>query len=328
MNKNENKENDTLKCELNINSIEEPKLNKSKIVINSKLDLNKLPLNTIIHENLLNFEGEYYKKLYEEAEKEEKKEFQKEYEIKEEIVLPNNINKNNNNAINNSNNINDTNNTNNNINNNQIKEENKKDKIDKEEKKQIKKNKNTKTKKEIENKSKSENNLNEIKNKNYDLLNNNNSHNEISIKKNENSYIINKLENYLIFKINIIYFEIKYDTLMGESISVIGSNSNLGEWKSEKALNLNWNKGNRWIGSFEYKEENDFEYKFILLNNGCVKEWEDGINRKFIFQQIKSLIEPNLANGTIIKLNYIMNQTLEYDYNNLSLKIISNWNIK
>ena len=306
MNKND-KENDKLKNDLNTNSIEESKSNNPKIIINSKLDLNKISLNTILHENLLNFDGDYFKKLYEQAEKEESKELEDGYEIKEEIVFPNpNILKNN-----------DINN--NKINNKHIKKEleepneNKKTNEEKKEKEK-EKNKIPNTKKEIKKKSKSDSTIKEIKYKKNNLLNNNNINKSISI-------------NH-IFKINIIYFEIKYDTQMGECISVIGSIDKLGDWKSEKALRLNWNEGNIWTGSFEYKEEKDFEYKFILLNNGYVKEWENGINRKLIFQQIKSLIEPNLANGNNIKIKNIINQTLEYDYNNLSLKIISKWNIK
>ena len=306
MNKND-KENDKLKNDLNTNSIEESKSNNPKIIINSKLDLNKISLNAILHENLLNFDGDYFKKLYEQAEKEESKELEDGYVIKEEILFPNpNILKNN-----------DINN--NKINNKHIKKEleepneNKKTNEEKKEKEK-EKNKIPNTKKEIKKKSKSDSTIKEIKHKKNNLLNNNNINKPISI-------------NH-IFKINIIYFEIKYDTQMGECISVIGSIDKLGDWKSEKALKLNWNEGNIWTGSFEYKEEKDFEYKFILLNNGYVKEWENGINRKLIFQQIKSLIEPNLANGNNIKIKNIMNQTLEYDYNNLSLKIISKWNIK
>lgn len=115
---------------------------------------------------------------------------------------------------------------------------------------------------------------------------------------------------------------------MGENISVIGSINKLGNWDSAVPLNLNWTEGNIWKGEFDYDETNDFEYKFILRNNDYVKEWENGINRKFIFQQIKSLIEPNLEIGNIIRIKNIMNQTFEYDNNNYFLKIISEWNKK
>ena len=288
-------------CKKNTYFINEDKENGSKIIMNSKLDLYKIPLNTILHGNLLNFEGEYFKKLYEEAEKEEKKEYHND-EIKEEIILPN-INEN----IDNTNDNNDNN-----------KEQIKKEELlkEKNEDKKIEVKKETKNKiknKEIKKKSKSDNMLKEIK------------HNNI-LNYNKN----NQIQKNPIFKINKIAFEIKYDTKMGENISVIGSIGKLGSWETGSSLGLNWNEGNIWKGIFDYNENNDFdfEYKYILVNNGNIKEWENGINRKFIFQQIKSLIEPYLVNGNFIILKNIMNQTLEYDYNTCSLKIVSEWNKK
>ena len=44
---------------------------KPDIVINDKIDLNQIPLNDIINKNLLNFCGEYFDKLYENARYEE-----------------------------------------------------------------------------------------------------------------------------------------------------------------------------------------------------------------------------------------------------------------
>lgn len=280
----------------------EDKKTNSKFIMNSKLDLYKIPLNTILHGNLLNFKGDYFKKLYEEAEKEENKEFQNEFEIKKDIHIPNLIS-----------NIDDTNNKND-KNKENMKEEDllngKNEEPKKETKIKIKKLKN-----EINKKSKSDNILKEIKHKNINILNYNKS---------------KQIQKNPIFKINKISFEIKYDTKMGENISVIGSIDKLGKWDIASSLNLNWNDGNIWKGSFNYNEDNDFdfEFKYILVNNGYVKEWENGINRKFIYQQIKSLIEPNLINGNIIMLKNIMNQTLEYDYNTYCLKIVSEWNIK
>jgi hypothetical protein len=149
-----------------------------------------------------------------------------------------------------------------------------------------------------------------------------------NIKLNNNNFIKEQKPSNNAFIIKTIYFEIKYDTQMGESMAIIGSIDKLGCWDVNRALHLNWNEGNVWITSFEYHEKNDFEYKFIFVENGHVKEWENGINRKFSYQQIESLIEPNLSIGNIIKLKNIMHQSWEYDHNNLSLKIISEWNKK
>lgn len=302
-----NGENNKPKLFVNVNPNNESESNNPKILINSKMDLSKIPISTIIHENLLNFEGEYFKKLYEEAEEEEKKELMNENVIEEETFpIPNVTNNNQENNVTESLSKEEQ---------NQKNEENVNIKQNKE-KKVINKNKMSKSKKEIKKNSKSDNAIKEVKPKKKNLLNNPNNN---PIKQTP----INK-----VFKINKIYFEMKYDTQMGENLAVIGSIDKLGNWDTGRSLNLNWNEGNIWVASFDYNEINDFEYKFIFVDNGYVKEWENGINRKFIFQQIKSLIEPNLVSGNIIRLKNIMDQSLEYDYNNYSLKIISEWNKK
>ena len=230
----------------------------------------------------------------------EKKELQNDSQIEEEETSP---------SPKNINNINM--NTNNQIIEQKKEEEEPKEKIKKNDSK--KSNKISKSKKEIKINSKSDNAIKETKPKMTNLLN-------IPINK---PVRVDK-----IFKLNVIYFEMKYDTQMGENIAVIGSIDRLGNWDTSRVLNLKWNEGNVWGASLDYNEINDFEYKFIFVKDGYVKEWEDGINRKFIFQQIKSLIEPNLINGNIIRLKNIMSQSLEYDFNNYSLKIISEWNKK
>ena len=55
---------------------------------------------------------------------------------------------------------------------------------------------------------------------------------------------------------------------------------------------------------------------------------KNGINRIFSFSQIKNLLETNLIEGNIIRLNNIMHQVIEYNNENLSLTIISEWNKK
>ena len=115
---------------------------------------------------------------------------------------------------------------------------------------------------------------------------------------------------------------------MGQSISVIGSIDKLGNWNESKALNMNWNEGNIWKANMEFENIKGFEYKFIFMENGAIKQWEDGINRIFSLNQIRNLLEPNLIYGNLIKLNNIMNQSIEYNYDDYSLTIISEWNKK
>ncbi len=72
----------------------------------------------------------------------------------------------------------------------------------------------------------------------------------------------------------------------------------------------------------------DFEYKFIFIAHGCVRQWEKGNNRKFILSQIKGLIESCPGGGTIIHLKNISGQNIDYNYNDSTITIISEWNRK
>ena len=317
-----NYENNKPKLTINVNHKNESNKNNqnnTKIKINTKLDLNKIPLKILLHENLSNFEGDYFKKLYEEAEEEEKKELQSNYTILEEIILPNTAeNKNKDNKTNQQSPPEQQ------VIIEQKKNEEKKPKKDNEENKENKKM--NKNKKQVKVSSKSDNVIKEVKGIKYVKNDENNLlNNHLINEQKKEQKPTNKDNDFIIKK---IYFEIKYDTQMGESMAIIGSIDKLGYWDINRALYLNWNEGNIWNTSFDYNEKNDFEYKFILIENGQVKEWENGINRKFIYQQIESLIEPNLSIGNIIKLKNILRQSWEYDHNNYSLKIISEWNKK
>ena len=155
------------------------------------------------------------------------------------------------------------------------------------------------------------------------------SDNSIDRTKQKTEQILNQITNTnCSFKLQKINFEIKFDTFIGQSISIIGSIDKLGNWDEYKALNMNWTEGNIWKANIEHDDIKSFEYKFIFMENGAIKKWEDGINRIFSFSQIKNILEPNLISGKIIKLNNIMNQSIEYNYNDYSLTIISEWNKK
>ena len=140
------------------------------------------------------------------------------------------------------------------------------------------------------------------------------------------------------FKIKLIKFEIKFDTKLGESLAVIGSLNELGLWKHNKALKMDWNPGNVWKSCIYLNNYNniiDFEYKFIILENGQIKFWEDGNNRKFITSLITGLIELHINNNIIndnelntIYISNVMNQSFIFDVNDSCLSIISNWNEK
>ena len=132
------------------------------------------------------------------------------------------------------------------------------------------------------------------------------------------------------FKIEKIIFQMRYNTQMGEDLAVIGSINELGCWDQGRALRMNWNDGNIWKGEIIFGDKNiiDFEYKFIFVSRGYVKEWENGNNRKFILSQIKGLIESCSESGTIIHLKNISGQNIDFNYNDNTLTIICEWNRK
>ena len=246
---------------------------KPDIVINDKIDLNQIPLNDIINKNLLNFCGEYFDKLYENARYEEFVENNERLSLKRRALSNYSLKK------------------------------SELFKIDEEEYNEIN------TLKESRN----------IKSDNIIYCN---------IKQKEEKLLNLPTKLNLPFKLNKINFEIKFDTFFGQSISIIGSIDKLGNWNEYKALNMKWNEGNIWKANIEDDNIKCFEYKFIILENGIIKKWEDGINRYFSLTQIKNLFESNLLNGNIIKINNIMEQSIEYNYNDYSLTIISEWNKK
>ena len=246
---------------------------KPDIVINDKIDLNQIPLNDIINKNLLNFCGEYFDKLYENARYEEFVENNERLSLKRRALSNYSLKK------------------------------SELFKIDEEEYNEIN------TLKESRN----------IKSDNIIYCN---------IKQKEEKLLNLPTKLNLPFKLNKINFEIKFDTFFGQSISIIGSIDKLGNWNEYKALNMNWNEGNIWKANIEDDNIKCFEYKFIILENGIIKKWEDGINRYFSLTQIKNLFESNLLNGNIIKINNIMEQSIEYNYNDYSLTITSEWNKK
>jgi hypothetical protein len=141
----------------------------------------------------------------------------------------------------------------------------------------------------------------------------------------KNQYITKKE-----FKLEKIIFQMKYNTQMGEDLGVIGSINELGSWDQRRALKMTWYDQNIWRGEMIFNNSNiyDFEYKFIFIAHGSVKQWESGNNRKFILSQIKGLIESCPGGGTIIHLKNISGQNIDYNYNDSTITIISEWNRK
>ena len=107
-------------------------------------------------------------------------------------------------------------------------------------------------------------------------------------KKNHKAFKIKSISEY---KINKIYFYIKYDSKYGDNIGILGSIEELGNWCQDKILYLKWNKGNIWTGDVELTSDIEkFEFKFINRHDGVIF-WERGLNNvvdlKGLIQELK-----------------------------------------
>ena len=116
--------------------------------------------------------------------------------------------------------------------------------------------------------------------------------------------------------------------MMGQELGVIGSLNDIGSWDQNKAQKLRWTEGNVWIKDIMYQNNTDFEFKFIFIENGKVKTWEDGNNRKFNFNDIKSRLERGNVNGDSVIVPNVAQQTYDLDTKTNTLKIICEWNKK
>ena len=139
---------------------------------------------------------------------------------------------------------------------------------------------------------------------------------------------INSLEKEL--NIKHIIFQMKINTRPGEDLGVIGSINELGMWDKNKALKLVMNEENIWKIKINYNltENNMFEFKFIFISNGNIKQWEDGDNRKIIYEQIKEAIKPNTKKEYLFEGKNINGNNIIYNSQNCTLTIICDWNKK
>ena len=64
-------------------------------------------------------------------------------------------------------------------------------------------------------------------------------------------------------KINKIAFSIKYNSIYGEEVVILGSTAKFGNWNLNKGFHLKWNEGNIWTGKCFLKTE---IFKILSLN--------------------------------------------------------------
>ena len=291
--------------------------NSKKIVINTKEDLNKLSFSVLKNTKILDFEGDYFNFIYERA-----LGIEKNPEEKESLLSSNNFstNKKNTKKV-------------------TSLKETKTAKIIKTVKKSSKKPSNKEnnvsntTKKKEENKVVNKNLNNDyFQHDDYNIYNsnyNNNDYNQsLPLPKIQYNQDISSVRKE--FKVDYVIFEMKYNTRMGEDLGVIGSINQLGMWDQNKALKLKWHEGNIWNTTINYNftQNSSFEFKFIFISNGQVKQWEDGSNRKLVYEELKQIIEPNIREGRSVEFKNINGNNIIYNYKDSSLTVVCDWNKK
>ena len=274
---------------------------KNIVKIDTIKDLYKIPFNVLKSKKIYEFKGKYFEQIYKEALEQEKKESENKSSIK--FIYCKNT---------------------------------KEDKIE-----------NNLKNKTISTNKKSKDYINKEKNNNKNKKRNsyeNNEYNELRSKNKKNSLEIDIFENKLDivgrqrlnscnipsykrkeFKIKKITFQIDYNTKMGEELGLIGSIKELGSWDKNKIIRMYWNDGNIWKTTIDvsFMDINSFEFKFILIDKGDIKEWENGNNRIFNHNEYKTLLEKNIIkNKNIYKIDY------DYIVNEGTLILKCIWNKK
>ena len=128
-----------------------------------------------------------------------------------------------------------------------------------------------------------------------------------------------ELKENINIEINKIKFEIKYDSIYGEEVGILGSNDILGNWNLNKIFYLKWNDDNIWNGVINVKRPyNDFEFKFVITDCKNIKKWEKGYNNRIIFESLINEIKYK-NNGYFDKYEYY------YDSINKELNLKCRW---
>ena len=128
-----------------------------------------------------------------------------------------------------------------------------------------------------------------------------------------------ELKENINIEINKIKFEIKYDSIYGEEVGILGSNDILGNWNLNKIFYLKWNDDNIWNGVINVKRPyNDFEFKIVIADCKNIKKWEKGYNNRIIFESLINEIKYK-NNGYFDKYEYY------YDSINKELYLKCRW---
>ena len=89
--------------------------------------------------------------------------------------------------------------------------------------------------------------------------------------------------------------KIKYNSIYGEEVVILGSTAKFGNWNLNKGFHLKWNEGNIWTGEmlFENGDIQNFEFKFVVVEKEKIKYWESGENNIFNHEELINNIRKN-----------------------------------
>lgn len=71
----------------------------------------------------------------------------------------------------------------------------------------------------------------------------------------------------------------RVETKFGQSVCIVGSIKELGEWNEFK-FHCEWTEDHHWVTKQPIITQSPFfRYKYVLLEDGNLKGWERGIDR-------------------------------------------------
>lgn len=79
----------------------------------------------------------------------------------------------------------------------------------------------------------------------------------------------------------VLEFRVKYDTVMGQELHLVGSTPETGSWDLARSLHMYWTEGNIWVCKVKLPATVEkVEYKYVVKGNGN-SIWENGSNHVF-----------------------------------------------
>jgi hypothetical protein len=91
----------------------------------------------------------------------------------------------------------------------------------------------------------------------------------------------------------MLTLKVRYETLLGQSLFVMGSIPELGNWKKYQCA-MTWTEDHVWVTNDLVVKHPHFMYKYVLIMNDKETVWEKGFNR---IADLKILPQLAMKNG-------------------------------